>query len=116
MPHVLINFWRWAGTVSQVKVMHALCGFNCAVVNFVEFFHDKLQIRAHVRSSCETPEQGGQVQQDGHQQQDVGEKLENGSRSRNQQTTPAPTEATVPSTVSAFLIFTSLVKIRLLTQ
>ena len=77
LPRVLINFWRWTDTVSQVKVMHALCDFNCAVVNFVEFFHDKLQIRANMRSSCETPKQGGQVQQDGHQQQDVGEKLKN---------------------------------------
>ena len=66
LPHVLINFWRWAGTISQVKVMHALCGFNCAVVNFVKFFHDKLQIRANMRSSCETPEQGRQAQQGGH--------------------------------------------------
>ena len=66
LPHVLINFWRWAGTISQVKVMHALFGFNCAVVNFVKFFHDKLQIRANMRSSCETPEQGGQAQQGGH--------------------------------------------------
>ena len=77
LPHVLINVWRWAGTISQVKVMHALCGFNCVVVNFVKFFHDKLQIRANMRSSCETPEQGGQAQQGGHQQQDVGEKLKN---------------------------------------
>ena len=107
LPHVLINFWCWAGTVSQVKVMHALCSFNCTVVNFVEFFHDKLQIRANMRSSCKTPEQGGQVQQDGHQQQDVGEKLKNrGADHAINRPPPAPTEVIVPSTVSGFLIFT----------
>ena len=44
LPHVLINFWHWAGTISQVKVMYALWGFNCVIVNFVKFFHDKVQI------------------------------------------------------------------------
>lgn len=47
LPYVLIRTRNWAGTISQVGVtyaMYAPCGFNCAVVNFVKFFHDELQI------------------------------------------------------------------------
>lgn len=77
LPQVLGSTWNWAGSISHVKVTRTLCSLNCTVVNFVKFFHDKLQVWANMRSSCETPEQWGQVQEDREEQQDIGEKLKN---------------------------------------
>lgn len=47
-----------------------------------------------MRSSCKTPEQGGQVQEDGDQQQDVGEKLKHKSTPWGQRFSEATSRST----------------------
>lgn len=82
LPHVLIHSWQ-SRSISQVQVPCALGSLDGPVVDFVELFHDELQVGAEMRGSCEAPEQRGQVQEYGKQQQDVGEELESKSQLRS---------------------------------
>lgn len=80
LPHILGHSWG-PRSISQVQISSTLGSLDGAVIDFVKFLHDKLQIRAEVWSRCEAPEQCGQVQEYGEQQQDVGEELKSKSQS-----------------------------------
>lgn len=80
LPHILSHSWR-SRSISQVQITSTLGSLDGAVVDFVKLLHDKLQVRAEVWSRRKAPEQSGQVQEYGKQQQDVGEELKSKGQS-----------------------------------
>lgn len=62
----------------------ALGQLDGSVVGPVQLLHDEGEVRVQVRRRSEAPEQGRNVHQNRHQQQDVGEKLESGKNKQKE--------------------------------